>query len=74
MQFDVAVFVSGTTAALADQQLSAGSPATVQTEKGTALSEMVGKKVLGKSHELLGTIISINGWTKPSSSKRRLVR
>jgi hypothetical protein len=60
------LIVSATTAVFADQQLGAGSPATVDTEtdKALALSTMVGKKVLGKSHELLGTIVSINGLDK----------
>jgi hypothetical protein len=60
------LIVSATTAVFADQQLGAGSAATVhtETEKASALSAMVGKKVLGKSHELLGTIVSINGVDK----------
>jgi hypothetical protein len=55
------LFVSGTTAAFADQQLGAGPPVHTETGKASALSAMVGKKVLGKSHEFLGSIVSING-------------
>ena len=59
------LIASGTTAAFADRQLGAGSSATVHTETDKAsLSAMVGKKVLGESHELLGTVVSINGVDK----------
>ena len=60
------LFVSGTTAAFADSQLDAGSQPTVhsETDKAGALSALVGKKVVGKSHEFLGTIVSINAVDK----------
>ena len=60
------LFVSGTTAAFADPQLGAGSQPTVHSEadKAGALSALVGKKVVGKSHEFLGTIVSINAVDK----------
>ena len=60
------LFVSGTTAAFADPQLGAGSQPTVhsETDKAGALSALVGKKVVGKSHEFLGTIVSINAVDK----------
>jgi hypothetical protein len=59
------LIASATTAVFADQQLGASSLPTVHSETDNAsLSAMVGKKVLGKSHELLGTVLSINGLDK----------
>ena len=59
------LLIVSATAALADQQTGASPTATVQTETDkAALSTMVGKKVLGKSNEFLGTIVSINGVDK----------
>jgi hypothetical protein len=59
------VFVSGTAAIAANQipttppvigQAGAGDPA-----KATVLNAMIGKKVLGKSREYLGDIVSVDG-------------
>src|SRR5262245_642733 len=53
--------VWGTTAVLAAQQAPAPlAAAHSETYKNSAISRMVGKQVLGKSNELLGTILSFS--------------
>jgi hypothetical protein len=52
------------TMGFANQALGASPASVVTSDKASALSAMVGKKVVGKSHEFLGTIVSINGVDK----------
>ena len=58
------LLVSGTATISATQYNGAGAPATVRADKTSALSAMVGKKVVGKSNEFLGTIVSVNDLDK----------